>query len=233
MKLLTCENASFGYDGRAVISGLDFSVSEGDYLCVVGENGAGKSTLIKGLLQLLKPLGGSMQLDMDRRDMGYMPQQSAAQKDFPAGVKEIVYSGLLNKRGLRPYYSKAEKQRAADIMQRLDIAGLQNSSFQQLSGGQQQRVLLARGLCSANRLLLLDEPVSGLDPKATQEFYALLEGVNREGMAILMVSHDIKSALGSAKQVLHLQQTQMYFGPAEDYAKTLVGRQFLGRAANA
>lgn len=230
--LITCENASFGYDSRAVINGLNFKVAEDDYLCVVGENGAGKSTLIKGLLQLIKPMGGKVELAVDRRSIGYMPQQSAAQKDFPASVKEIVYSGLLNRRGLRPYYSKQEKARAAEIMGKLNIAGLQNSSFQHLSGGQQQRVLLARALCSASNMLLLDEPVSGLDPMAAQEFYALLERVNREGMAIIMVSHDISSALSSAKKVLHLQHKQLYFGPVAEYTNSLPGSRFLGRAAN-
>lgn len=232
--LLTCKDAAFGYDGRAVISGLDFAVHEGDYLCIVGENGAGKSTLMRGLLRLLKPVGGSIEIDASVNEIGYLPQQTDMQKDFPASVQEVVRSGLLNKRGFRPFYNKDEKQRADEAMGKLGILSLKNQCYQQLSGGQQQRVLLARAMCAAGRMLLLDEPLSGLDPNASREFYSLLRHINREtGMAIIMVSHDIRSAVDNAKHILHLNHTQLFYGTAAEYAKSMAGQQFTGSAAHA
>lgn len=232
MALITCRNAAFGYEGSPVVSGLDFELNPGDYLCVVGENGAGKSTLIKGILRLLRPLSGQLATggDLAPQEIGYLPQQTAAQKDFPAGVEEVVRSGFLNRRGLRPFYSKAEKQAAAKRMEQLGIGGLAKRCYRELSGGQQQRVLLARALCATTRLLLLDEPVAGLDPVATAELYRLIRAVNAEsGITVVMVSHDVASAVENASHILHLQQAQRFYGTAADYAASALGRQFMGR----
>lgn len=236
MTLITCRNASFAYEGSVAVSGLNFEVNSGDYLCIVGENGSGKSTLIKGLLRLKQPAGGSVAFDGGLRasEVGYLPQQTAAQKDFPASVYEVVLSGRLNRCGVRPFYSRDDKAAAHENMRRLGIEGLRGSCYRELSGGQQQRVLLARALCSTSRMLLLDEPVAGLDPVATQELYRLIGGINREdGITVIMVSHDIRSAVRYAGRILHLKNTQVFFGKPEDYIKSGVGVEFMGGGADA
>ena len=236
MALITCRDASFGYEGHAAVSGLDFSVERGDYLCVVGENGAGKSTLVKGLLRLLRPMEGAVEFGEGLRadEIGYLPQQTAAQKDFPAGVEEVVCSGLLNRRGLRPFYTQAEKRKARQAMLQLGIEKLKKRCYRELSGGQQQRVLLARALCATSRLLLLDEPVSGLDPVATAELYYLIGDINKQtGITIVMVSHDVRNAVLNASHILHLQQAQQFYGKTDAYLGTALACNFLGRERDA
>ena len=236
MALITCTGVAFGYKGETVVSGLDFAVQPGDYLCIVGENGAGKTTLIKGILRLIRPVRGTLVVDdgLAAAEVGYLPQQTAAQKDFPAGVEEVVLSGCLNRAGLRPWYTKAEKAAARANMERLGIWPLRGSCYRELSGGQQQRVLLARALCATSRLLLLDEPAAGLDPRAAQELYRLVQEINRDmGITVLMVSHDVKTAVGYASHVLHLQHSQLYFGPSDGYLATDLGKSFVGRDADA
>jgi zinc transport system ATP-binding protein len=231
VKLLTCDDVSFAYEGMTVISGLNFELASGDYLCVVGENGAGKSTLVKGILGLKKPAGGRLDFcdGIKPFDIGYLPQQSSIQRDFPASVYEVVLSGCLNRLGFRPFYGRKERQLAQENMRRLDIGDLKNRCYRELSGGQQQRVLLARALGAARRLLLLDEPVAGLDPMATQELYELIEKINRElGITIIMVSHDVKSALKYANKILHLRHKQLFFGDTETYRQSEIGREFIG-----
>ena len=197
MSYITCKDLAVGYDGRAVASGINFSIDKGDYLCIVGENGAGKSTLVKTLLGLLKPVSGEIKFgdDLTSRDIGYLPQQTQAQRDFPATVREVVLSGCLNgSKG--PFYSRADRSLANKNMEKLSITNIANRSYRELSGGQQQRVLLARALCAAKELLLLDEPVTGLDPVVTAEFYRLIKKLNRDsGIAVIMVSHDIELSL--------------------------------------
>ena len=227
--LLSCKDLVLGYEGMHIIEGLSFDVSVGDYLCIVGENGSGKSTLLKNLLHLKTPLGGTITLcdGLRRTDIGYLPQQTVVQKDFPASVWEIVLSGCLNRRGLRPFYNKAEKTLAADAMEKMGVTPLMHRCFRDLSGGQQQRVLLARALCAAKRLLLLDEPVSGLDPMVTQEMYALISRLNREdGLTVVMVSHDIPAAARYASHILHIDRAPQFFGTTADYLQTDVGRRF-------
>lgn len=230
MALITCRGVSFGYENNPVVSGLNFSLNSGDYLCVVGENGAGKSTLVRGLLRLIRPLAGEVKIGEGLRqsEIGYLPQQTAAQKDFPAGVEEVVRSGFLNRRGARPFYSGKENAAARRAMEQLGIAALRKRCYRELSGGQQQRVLLARALCATKKLLLLDEPVSGLDPVATAELYRLILQVNEEtGLTVLIVSHDVQSAVENASHILHLQTKQLYFGSAADYPKSEAGLCFL------
>ncbi|MCL2489021.1 MAG: metal ABC transporter ATP-binding protein [Oscillospiraceae bacterium] len=230
MPLITVKNLTVSYENRVVLSDLSFSVEAGDYLCVVGENGSGKSTLIKALLALKKTDGGGIVFGegLQRREIGYLPQQNGAHKDFPASVWEVVLSGCQNSRGIRPFYTKNERQRARAHIEKLGIADLKKRCFRELSGGQQQRVLLARALCAAGRLLILDEPVTGLDPVAAAEFYRLLALINKEGITVVMVSHDVKSAVRFASHILHLQNKPLFFGPAAAYAGSEVGQRFLG-----
>ncbi|GHV88033.1 zinc ABC transporter ATP-binding protein [Spirochaetia bacterium] len=229
--ILTCQNAAFGYDGYAVTGGLDFTVTAGDYLCIVGKNGSGKSTLIKGMLRLLNPLQGEIVFcnGLKKDTIGYLSQQTAAKKDFPAGVFEIVLSGAIGGMGLRPFYSAKEKRRALDTMDCLGIPELKDRTFRELSGGQQRRVLIARALCATQSLLVLDEPAAGLDPLATVELYTLLQKINTTmGITIIMVSHDIEAAAQYATKILHLQNRQYFFGSSKEYLNSAMGKQFLG-----
>lgn len=231
MSLLTCRDLSLGYDGRVVLSGVNFTVEEGDYLCVVGENGSGKSTLIKGLLRLKTPVSGVIETGggLHPNEIGYLPQQSESQRDFPADVWEVVLSGRLNRLGARPFYSRADRDEARRSMETLGILPLKDRCFSELSGGQQQRVLLARALCATRKLLLLDEPVSGLDPLVTADLYRLIARLNREqGLTVIMVSHDVQAAAQYATRVLHLGQTQLFFGDVAAYRQSDVGQRFFG-----
>lgn len=225
---IICKDLELGYEGKAVTEDLSFQVDEGDYLCVVGENGAGKSTLIKALLGLNPPIYGKILFpgDLKPTEIGYLPQHTAVQRDFPASVKEIVLSGAVGKMGIRPFYSAQQKALAARQMERMGILNLQNRCFRELSGGQRQRVLLARALCATEKILLLDEPVAGLDPKVTKEMYEIIKNLNREGVTIIMVSHDIAAAVKYATHILHLSRTPLFFGRKEAYLKTEIGRAF-------
>lgn len=231
---ITCEHVDFGYENHDAVVDLNLEIYPGDYLCVVGENGSGKSTLIKGMLGLLKPTGGVLEVseELRRGGIGYLPQQTAAQKDFPATVYEVVLSGTLGRRGNRPFYSRREKNLAVANMERLGIADLERQCFRELSGGQQQRVLIARALCATDQMLILDEPITGLDPSAIQEFYRLIRRLNEEEqITIVMVSHDIRNVITQAHKVLHMQQRVLYYGTAEDYLHSRAGGAFLGGEA--
>ena len=227
--LIKCEHVDFGYDNQDAVVDVDMEVNPGDYLCIVGENGSGKSTLMKGLLGLLKPTAGRLTVsdELKGSGIGYLPQQTAAQKDFPATVLEVVLSGCLSRRGWNPFYSRVEKEIAGTNMEKLGITPLKDLCYRELSGGQQQRVLIARALCATTQLLILDEPITGLDPTAIQEFYAMLRRLNREdGVAILMVSHDLRNAVEEANKILHLQKRVMFYGPAHDYMNSKAAGHF-------
>lgn len=233
MAQLRCENISVGYEDGIVVSDVSFELNRGDYVCIVGENGAGKSSLLKGILGLAKIQGGKLEYGdgMSRADVGYLPQQKDYQKNFPATVKEVVMSGFLNKMGLRPYYNRAEKAKAMEILSDFGMADYVRASFGNLSGGQKQRVLLARAMCATDKLLLLDEPTTGLDPVATEELYELLKRLNREKKTtILMVSHDLNKAVSDAGLILHVNKRSGcgYFGPADKYLDSEAARHFLG-----
>lgn len=232
MAQLLCEGVSLGYEGETIVRGLDFRVEEGDYLCILGENGSGKSTLIKTLLGLVPPLEGRVTPGdgLKMTEIGYLPQQTPVQRDFPASVEEIVLSGCLNGMGLRPFYGKKEKALARANMERLEIGHLAKKCYRELSGGQQQRVLLARALCATKKMLLLDEPVAGLDPKATQEMYELVARLNKEGVTVLMVSHDIPAAVRWASHILHVGKRPLFFGTRQDYLASDLGRMSLAMA---
>ena len=229
MTQLTCQNLAVGYEGRAVLENLNFSVCPGDYLCIVGENGSGKSTLMKTILGLQPPVRGKVLTGdgLRKNKIGYLPQQTPVQRDFPASVREIVLSGCQGRCGGRPFYSKGEKQLAQTAMERMQVAALAKRCYRTLSGGQQQRVLLARALCAARSLLILDEPITGLDPAAAQDLYKTLSYLNRkEGMAVVMVTHDLRAALRSARTVLHIGRSSYFLGTVKDYLASPQGRRF-------
>lgn len=235
MPQITCKNLAVGYGGNAVLRGLDFSVSKGDYLCIVGKNGSGKSTLMKTMLDLLPPVEGEITFDSgtSRREIGYLPQQTPIQRDFPAAVREIVLSGCQSRCGMRPFYNKTEKDTAETAMIKMGISDLSNRCYRELSGGQQQRVLLARALCAARKIMIMDEPVSGLDPKATSEMYRLIAKLNRcDGMTVIMVSHDIAAAVRYASHILHIGQT-VFSGKKEEYLQSDIGNGFADLAGGA
>lgn len=218
MALITASGVSLGYDNHAIVKELNFEVNTGDYLCIVGENGSGKSTLMKTLLGLRSPLSGQIYFGdgLKANEIGYLPQQTAIQKDFPATVREIVLSGCQGRCGLRPFYNRQEKALADKNIERMGITGLKDCPYRELSGGQQQRVLLARALCATQKVLLLDEPVAGLDPNVTAGMYALIEKLNMEGITIIMISHDISAAIRYASHILHIGD-RLFFGSKEEY----------------
>ena len=222
MSLISCNNLSLGYDGREIIKGLSFDVNEGDYLCIVGENGSGKTTLMKTLLGLNPQISGKIEFGNGLRanEIGYLPQQTPVQRDFPASVTEIVLSGFEGGMGLRPFYTAAQKETALENLRKMGIEHLKNRCYRELSGGQQQRVLLARALCATRKLILLDEPVAGLDLNATEEMYSIIERLNREdNITVIMISHDIAAAKNFATHILHIGGKH-FFGTKEEYIKS-------------
>ena len=228
MAQLTCQNLRVGYDGKSVLQDLSFEVFAGDYLCIVGENGSGKSTLMKTILGLQPPISGRILTGdgLRKNEIGYLPQQTVVQKDFPASVREIVLSGCQGRCGSRPFYNKEEKQLAEENIRKMQIDNLSKRCYRELSGGQQQRVLLARALCATQKMLLLDEPVSGLDPKVTAEMYRLIDELNhRDGITIIMISHDIAAAVKYASHILHIGNT-IFFETKAEYLQSPQGRLF-------
>ena len=227
MPQLVCRGLTLGYEGKTVLEGLDFSVEAGDYLCIVGENGSGKSTLMKTLLGLIPPLAG----EIGKNSIGYLPQQELSRRDFPASVREVVQSGCVAGAPYRPFYTKAQKMRAADSMARMGISDIADESFCRLSGGQKQRALLARALCAADKMLLLDEPVSGLDPKVSARMYDLIDSLNKDdGVTVIMISHDISAAVQYARHILHLGSRDVFFGSVEEYRESPLGMSFISGA---
>lgn len=223
MALIKCEDLAFAYSGETVLRGVSFSVNTGDYLCIVGENGSGKSTLMRGLLGLKEPSAGSITFGdgLKPNEIGYLPQQTDLQRDFPASVFEVALSGRLNSLGRRFFYSRADRAETERNLERIGMLEFKNRCYQELSGGQQQRVLLARALNATSKLLLLDEPVAGLDPVATGEMYNILKLINLcDGVTVVMVSHDVNAAMRYATHILQLGHTQLYFGSAHDYARS-------------
>lgn len=228
-ELLSCRDVSLGYEGQSVLTHLDLTIRSGDYLCIVGDNGSGKSTLLRGLLGLLAPQSGEIwrAAELQKGAIGYLPQQTRAQRDFPATVFEVVLSGCLNRKGMRFFYTAAEKSTALMNLGKLGALELKDACYRDLSGGQQQRVLLARALCAASSLLILDEPITGLDPAAAQDLYKTLAYLNqKEGMAVVMVTHDLKAALHSARTVLHIGRRSCFSGTVADYLASPQGRRF-------
>lgn len=220
MALLQCKALTLAYDSKPIVNSLSCSVSKGDYVCILGENGAGKSTFIKGILGLIKPSCGEIVYSegLYKNKIGYLPQQSDIQRDFPASVFEVVLSGALNKNKFLPFYSNTQKKEALKNMELMGISNLKKACFQELSGGQQQRVLLARAMCAASEMIVLDEPVSGLDPIVTSELYDIVNELNKKhSLTVIMVSHDLERALKNASHILHIENDDSFFGTVDEY----------------
>ena len=231
MAQLCCKNVGFAYGGETVLSGVNFSVNAGDYLCIVGENGSGKSTLMKGILGLKEPSEGEIVFGdgLKANEIGYLPQQTGIQRDFPASVGEVVLSGRISGMGHRLFYSRADREAASENLERMGIEELKDRCYMELSGGQQQRVLLARAMCATKKLLLLDEPVTGLDPNAANEMYNLIKLINLcDKISVIMVTHDVHEAVRYATHILGLGHGQLFFGGVEEYRKSDHVRRLLG-----
>lgn len=230
MSLISAENITLAYDGKEVVKNLSFDINQGDYICIIGENGTGKSTLTKALLGLISPVCGKVSYGdgLECNQIGYLPQQTEVQKDFPASVYEIVLSGCQNSLGFLPFYKKTHKKRAELVMKKLNIQDIKSTGYHKLSGGQQQRVLLARALCATNKLLILDEPASGLDPIITAQFYGITKELNRsENITIVMVSHDPHAVMEYADKILHLTDDSYIFASKNEYLETSSGKKYL------
>lgn len=246
MTLIECRDLTLTYDRTPVVTGLTFSVSPGDILCVVGENGSGKSTLIKTLVGLKKAAQGEINLSRELKltEIGYLPQQTEIQRTFPASVFEIVRSGCIAKIGRRPFFASAERLRTEKALEMVNLTALKNRPYGELSGGQQQRVLLARAFCATEKLLILDEPTAGLDPQISVELYRLIREITRrEGLTVIMVTHDIRNAVAEATHVLHLVPPMMnsagkygssaaFYGTAGDYLASSWGQRLGGEGAS-
>lgn len=230
MAQIICENLSIGYEGRVIAKNINFTAEQGDYICIVGDNGSGKSTLLKSILKLNKPIEGSIRFGdgIKMNQIGYLPQQSEIQKDFPASVQEVVLSGFMGRHKFLPFCSKEEKKIAQLEMERLDITDLKDRCYRELSGGQQQRVFLARALCAAEKMIVLDEPVTGLDPRVTANMYNIISKINKEkGITVIMVSHDVRAAMRYSSHILHVGNDEIFFGTVNEYIKSEVAQKFL------
>ncbi len=231
MKLIELDKVSLGYDGKEILNDISFSLNKGDYLCIVGENGSGKSTLLKGILGLIKPYKGN--INMCSKTIGYLPQQSSMQDDFPVCAGEVVLSGCLSRHRIKPFYTKKDRLMADNAMKRLEISHLKKTCYRELSGGQKQRVLLARALCAAGNLLILDEPAAGLDPIITNELYDIIEKLNKnDNMTVIMISHDIRAAVKYASHILHIDNNMYFFGTSKEYMSTNDAKSFMGGGIN-
>jgi len=227
MPIIECKNLSLGYDGEEIVKNISFSLNKGDYLCIVGENGSGKSTLMKGLLGFIKPYSG--EINIAEPKIGYLPQRSGVDKDFPVTVNEIVLSGCLASHRINPFYTSGDKKTADSIIHKLELDSIKDRCYQELSGGQKQRVLIARALCAAGNLLILDEPAAGLDPIITKEIYDIIFSLNqKDKMTVIMVSHDIKSAISYASHILHIGNSSAYFCSCDEYKKSRDAHFFTG-----
>ena len=228
MSLIDFNKVTIGYDGKSVISDLTFQIKPNEYVCIVGENGSGKTTLMKCLLGLIPPLSGKITFGdgLTQNEIGYLPQKTVLQKDFPASVEEVVLSGCLNKKHTL-FNSKEQKNTAEKNMELTGITDIRKNCFRELSGGQQQRALLARALCATTKLLILDEPVTGLDPVASADMYNLVKNLYKEGITVIMVSHDITAAVNNATKILHLSKDNYFFGSTHQYLHSDVGKKFL------
>lgn len=231
MAMISCHNLTLSYEGVVALSDLSFSVLDKDYLCIIGDNGTGKSTLLRAILGLKRPSRGEIRLGegLKRNRIGYLAQQMEMQKDFPASVYEVVLSGCLNRRGWKPFYSKEDKQNVDRALSMLEIEDLKNKCYRELSGGQQQRVLLARALVAGTRVLVLDEPTTGLDPKMTTEFFSFVRRLNQEqGITVIMVTHDIHCAAKYSNHILHLKEKGYFFGKTQEFLLSEDGKKYIG-----
>lgn len=231
MAMIECSHVTLSYDGLVAVSDLSFKVEDADYLCIIGDNGTGKSTLMRAILGLKRVSSGQITFrdGLKQNQIGYLAQQSQEQKEFPASVQEVVLSGCLNKKGINPFYSPLDKKRAAKALETLGLCHLKNKCYRELSGGQQQRVLLARAMCATERVLVLDEPTTGLDPQMTTEFFSMVRQMNENsGIVIIMVTHDTHCAVKYSKHILHLQESGFFYGTTDEYLQSPLGKKYIG-----
>ena len=226
-------NITKRFPGIIANDNVTLQLKAGEIHALLGENGAGKSTLLRGILGLIRPTGGHIHFHLPPSQVGYLPQQTPIQRDFPASVTEVVLSGLLAAKGFAPFYSRADREKAMEKLRLLGAENLAGRCYRELSGGQQQRVLLARALCAAGRLLLMDEPFTGLDPTVANELYEVVDRLNREeGVTVIMVTHDVPEALRHATRILHLG-AQHFDGTAEEYRRSPLYRRLMGGESHA
>lgn len=224
MNLIKVTNLCAFYESKKIFENLNFTIQDGDYLCIIGENGSGKTTLMKTLLGFDIKHKGCIELNgFTKKEIGYLPQKTQHQKDFPASVLEVVMSGFAGRGFFGAKYSKSQRQQALKNMELLNIKSIAEKSFSELSGGQQQKVLLCRALCAAKRVLLLDEPTTSLDEVAAQEMYDIINELNNKGLAVIMITHDIVHAVNTAKHILSFSEDDMFFGARQDYQKYIMG----------
>lgn len=231
MTQISCTNVTIGYEGVIAASDLNFLVEDRDYLCIIGDNGTGKSTLLKALLGLKRPTSGKIEFlnGLKRNHIGYLAQQTEIQRDFPASVMEVTLSGCLNKSKFNPFYSTTDKKRAMEALETLEVTDVKNKCYKELSGGQQQRVLLARALCASEKILVLDEPTTGLDPSMTTELFSFVKKLNEEkGITVIMVTHDTHCAVKFSKHILHLTKESYFYGSKEEYLSSELGKKYIG-----
>ena len=222
MSFIELENVTLGYDKHIVLKNIDLKIEEGDFICVVGPNGSGKSTLIKGILGLIKPLKGKIKYNgLKQNFIGYMPQETKVDANFPASVSQIVLSGTLNSIGLKPFYSKEAKEKVLKTLKLLNIENIKNKSFADLSGGQRQKVLLARSLCATSKLLILDEPSNNLDTKSKEKLYETIKNLNEEGITIIMITHDLDHDTLLGNKILSLREDEIFFGTTEEFVRRI------------
>lgn len=231
-KILSVKDLNFNYGKIKILKDINFELDKGDYLGIIGANGSGKTTLIKVLLGLLQPSSGTVvyhQNILEDNALGYVPQKTFGDhQNFPATVKEIVRTGLLANKGFLKQYNDEDNKKVVEILNRLNLCDLKNRKINKLSGGQQQRVLLARSLVSNPRVLILDEPTSALDPEVREDFYQLLETVNKSGVTIILISHDLQSIEPYLNKVLLLDRKILFFGNPKDFNKTVSAKSYLG-----
>lgn len=228
MAIISVQNLSKKFSGAYILKDISFTLEKGESFYIVGENGSGKTTLIKLLLGLLDATDGEIKFKGVRKNqIGYMPQQNEIQSDFPASVNEIIMSGFLNKRGFSLTYSKSQRKKAQEIAEKLHITDILGKSFRDLSGGQKQRVLLARALAAAEEILLLDEPMTALDPLASAEFYSILEQLKNDGITLIIISHDVECAVKYGDKIMHLGRNCVFFGTTHEYCHSDIGKKML------
>ncbi len=219
---IIAKNVSISYGSNKVINSANFVIDEEDFVCVVGANGSGKSTLIKAILGLIKPDSGKIIFENNnkRKSIGFLPQDTKTDMIFPATVIEIVLSGTLGQLGMKAFYRKENKDRAEKSLRRLNILGLKNSSFSSLSGGQKQKVLLARALAATSKILILDEPSNNLDYKSRKEFYNELKELNKSGLTIIMITHDLDAEDLIGNKIINIKESKVECYSTSDYLES-------------
>ena len=220
MSQIVCKDVTLAYDGRVILDNINLEISKGDYLSIIGENGTGKSTFVKALLGLIRLSKGEIIFGegLERDQIGYLPQQTVVQKDFPASVYEIVLSGCINRKGLFPFYTKEDRKRADEALKKINAYSLRKESFRELSGGQQQRVLIARALCATGQVLLLDEPTAALDPVVSNELYRAIAHLNKDHkITVILITHDSAAVTRDSNKILKLESNGYEFMTTAEY----------------